>query len=193
MREGNARMQAMQHAVEKQPHHMGPETILEDNEDESSDEEDALQNVLAAAGATAADRVGAASRGMENFIRSTRDLAQGVSALSLEPALSVRYATQLSQLADEGYDNEEVLLLLPHSPLPPANPPLAPPRHHLSIPCLHVVVTCTCCGHVALPILVHVSAYLFLYMLPILIHVSLPIPCSSVVLWYLLVFSCELM
>jgi PAB1-binding protein PBP1 len=119
MREGNARMQAMQHAVEKQPHHMGPETILEDNEDESSDEEDALQNVLAAAGATAADRVGAASRGMENFIRSTRDLAQGVSALSLEPALSVRYATQLSQLADEGYDNVEVLAspatLLPSS------------------------------------------------------------------------------
>jgi hypothetical protein len=161
MREGNARMQAMQHAMDKQPHHKGPETILEDNEDESSDEEDAVQN-----SAAAADPVGAASRGMEHFMRSTHDLVQGVSALSLEPDLVVRYATQLSQLADEGYDNVEVLLLLPHSSPPAANPPLASQQEHL-YPLSPSVVggrQWTCCGHVALPILVHVLAYLFFYM-----------------------------
>lgn len=115
MREGNARMQAMQHAIDKQPLHKGPGIILEDIEDESSDEEDIAQNVLAAAGAAASNPFGAASRGMEQLLRSSHDLAQGVSA-HLEPALTVRYGTQLAQLADEGYDNVEVLLLLPLLP-----------------------------------------------------------------------------
>ena len=186
MREGNARMQAMQHAMDKQPHHQGPETILED---ESSDEEDAVKtlNVLAAAGLAAADPVGAASRGMEHFMRSTHDLAQGVSALSLEPASTVRYATQLSQLAHEGYDNVEVLLpatLLPSSSKPTSRSSTTTPLSPVSIgggwasnghvahmlPCLFAYMCWLTYSYI------HVFAYLFLYML------ALPLP-ILVLLW----------
>jgi len=149
-------MQAMLHAAEQLLLHKGPATIYEENEDESSGDEDIADRILAAAGAAAAEGVQAAgaiaSQGVEHLLNVSHDLAQGAENVGahVSPAMLEAYhtyASQLAQLADEGYDNVEVLpafaCLLPASRLRTCTPHPAPrpPCFCLLLPQVHAVST----------------------------------------------------